>query len=54
MSFFFCTRFTFDVNLQLLDVGLVKCSGDPKNKVSLAKDSAAAELLSWLRSEGYI
>jgi hypothetical protein len=47
-------RFTYDVNLELVDVGLVKCSGDPRKKKKAAKDSAAAELLIWLKSEGHI
>lgn len=47
-------RFTYDVILQLPLVGRVECRGDPRKSTKEAMDSAAAELLTWLASTGYL
>ncbi|MCO5593475.1 hypothetical protein L7F22_047489 [Adiantum nelumboides] len=46
--------FTYQVVLQLPHVGQVHCTGDSRRTTKAAMDSAAEELLNWLKTLGYL
>ncbi|KAH7447488.1 hypothetical protein KP509_01G108700 [Ceratopteris richardii] len=46
--------FTYDVILLYPNLGEVRCTGDPRRTKKAAMDSAAAELMLWLESSGYL